>query len=825
MLDAIDHALPFVEAGVASQRRLMQGPETPSPLAISILGSVMLLAKSVREGSAPKRLPAHTDDVLRAAEALFFDQGEPSRLGRAWMRLFAIEAQPFDRFWRYVKISILYHDFGKSNDGFQDAVRQDGPQVIRHEHLSALLMAEPDVKSWLASAGLEVGILISSVLSHHLKVSEKSLGRLLEGGRSVLRILSDDDDFKAVWETIRTEVDAASPNQIRFPTRWTASEIRQRADALRQLLRGEKSLLRDDVDRRRFLRAVRSALIVSDAVGSAVTRLPDQIAPWVRDSFPPLLTTDEIEGHVIRPRIDQLRRAGRWDEKKGLSEFQRDIAVQGLRVLLTTPCGSGKTLAAWNWIKAQVDKNPTARVVFLYPTRATATEGFRDYVSWAPESDAALMSGTADYDLQGMFESPDDVRHGRNYQQTDPRLFALGQWRKRIFSATADQFFPFLQYSYGPICLLPLLAESVLVVDEVHSFDRSMFASLKRFLKEFPTIPVLCMTATLPNERRKDLVGECGLRPYPETTPQDLAEVAESPRYQIEWIDRDRAGALARASLVDDRRVLWVVNRVRDCQTAFTAQRDAVPNAPVFCYHSRFKLEDRRGRHNDLVRRFQDAAKDQGPSTAIMGVTTQVCEMSLDLDADVLITEVAPISSLIQRMGRCNRKWPIVLGRIGYVYVIRPESGTEKPYERTELDAATKFIDDLAGRLVSQRDLEKAYEDHDPQQVEPDKHCPFLDSGPYAEAGEESFRDIDEFTVPCVLDKDLDAVLRAMRDRKKPYDGFVVPVPRRFVDESKRPPDACFPRWLSVAPSSHYDPSSGFSDRPRCDLGKETPRP
>ena len=106
-----------------------------------------------------------------------------------------------------------------------------------------------------------------------------------------------------------------------------------------------------------------------------------------------------------------------------------------------------------------------------------------------------------------MFETPDDSKDPRrdSSYRSDPRLYALGHWKKRIFSATADQFFPFMQYGYGPICLLPFLVESVLVVDEVHSFDKSMFSTLKRFLKEFPDVPVLCMTATLPVERRNDL--------------------------------------------------------------------------------------------------------------------------------------------------------------------------------------------------------------------------------------------------------------------------------------------------------------------------------
>ena len=50
--------------------------------------------------------------------------------------------------------------------------------------------------------------------------------------------------------------------------------------------------------------------------------------------------------------------------------------------LLLAPCGSGKTLAAWRWIAAQLDKRRAAHVLFLYPTRATARAKLQKYVSW-----------------------------------------------------------------------------------------------------------------------------------------------------------------------------------------------------------------------------------------------------------------------------------------------------------------------------------------------------------------------------------------------------------------------------------------------------------
>jgi CRISPR-associated endonuclease/helicase Cas3 len=773
----------------------------------------MLLAKSVRNGQPPKYLPAHTNDVLSAATALFGRDEAPTDLAISWLRFFRLDLRLFSKLLRHVTVGTILHDVGKANDGAQDLFAHRGEQAVYHEQLSGLLVGDAEVQRWLERAGLDADLLLAAVLGHHLRVGHKTLLQLLPVGRSVVRLLTDDDDFADVWRELAKQAEQHEPPPLSIRKRWTANDLGARASELQRRLQKFNSQLSEDADRRRLLRAVRSALIVADSAGSAVVRLPGdkpseindalRVATWVQSWFSDSLTPGYIRDSIIAPRIKQL--GGRF---KNFNEFQRGIPDQPSRLLLTAPCASGKTLAAWKWIEGQVGKYRASRAIFIYPTRATATEGFRDYVSWAPEAEASLVSGTADYELQGMFESPDDPRTGRDYR-TDSRLYALGLWSKRVFSATADQFLPFLQYGYGQICLLPILAESVLVVDEVHSFDESMFATLKRFLKEFD-IPVLCMTATLPEERRRDLVDGCGLKPYPEAPPSDLILIAEHSRYQVKWIDEAEADAIARSWLAKKARVLRVVNRVDDCRATYRELAGSPEGWAAFCYHSRYRLGDRRDRHRDLILNFQEAARDATPR-AILGVTTQVCELSLDLDADVLITDLAPISSLIQRMGRCGRDNGRVLleGRIGFVYIVRRQSGREKPYELADLEAAERFVDAIADRDVSQAELERVFRQYDNHVVEPDRLCPFLDSGAYAQSGEESFRDIEELTVPCVLDGDVDEVLQLLHQRS-PIDGFIVPVPRRGVAADLRPGNASFPRWLSVARSANYDNLTGF---------------
>lgn len=762
----------------------------------------IILAKSHIPGRQPKTLLCHTKDVMASVELLYGNVNAPTRLAQEWLRFFRLKNDDYERFLINTLAAAACHDLGKANDGFQKAVRRKGDQSIRHEHLSGLLLCRPDFKQWLGhNPLLDFDVILSSIISHHLKVDQERWGRSLGGSKS-FRVLADKKEFTELLDVIGETLSLPVPFQHNIPLFWSFQTDSSSFfnftclldSAKNQAHRFEKAIRRYP-QQLSFLCSVKAALLAADSAGSSVVRAGHDLGSWLKASFGPSLSARDIHDKVIQPRVQEIERKTRSVFK--LQDFQKQAGNLSERALLLAPCGSGKTLAAWNWIAARLWIKPAARVLFLYPTRATATEGFRDYVAWAPEEDAALAHGTAAYDLAEMFGNPADTRTEKDFT-TEQRLYALGFWQKRLFSATADQFLAFMQNQYGPLCLLPLLVDSVVVVDEIHSFDRAMFSAFTTFLRKFD-VPVLCMTATLSEERQRTLVKECGLQLFPETlnSLHDLKERAEHPRYRLHITSREDAERKARQALQEKKKVLWVTNQVRKCQDITLSMKQWFVGEIVQCYHSRFKLADRRIRHKSVINAFQ------GKTGPLLAVTTQVCEMSLDLDADVLVTEYAPIAAIIQRMGRCNRRGESGDGRCGEVYTYRPTDYL--PYKSEEISEAESFIRALDGKVLSQSDLEATMVKHQFDQREPERFSSFLESGCYAMSY--PYREGEEFTVPAILDSDVKDWLSSV-ERGQPADGFVVPVPQRLAK-----PCSTLGRFLKMAPATHYHRDYGFLDR------------
>jgi CRISPR-associated endonuclease/helicase Cas3 len=752
-----------------------------------------LYAKSPSGGHG-STLIEHSRAVLEASRHLFGHQ-QPTGLGNSWMRLFGVPAEQFPSFTTNLALATIFHDIGKANNGFQLAITRKGEQVIRHEHLSALILWLPEMRAWLESCpDCHYETILSAVLCHHLKVDDTT--HFLHSLKPVdeFTVHCAHPDIAEILRMAEPIIGSPAPDLSHRDGKWAFDEIDGKG--LKAHLYHSKRVLKDIAARNMYL-AVKAGLIAADAAGSGLLREGKDMSSWISGCMEqPRLTPDDIEELVIAPRMRQVEQ--RTIKTFTPRTFQTEVGKLGPRALLLAGCGAGKTFAAWKWVQHQAETHGFSRVLFLYPTRATATEGFRDYVSWAGADESALLHGTSDYDLTGMFTNPSDDRSGQDYT-AEQRLYALGYWPKRVFSATVDSFLSFMAHSYSSICMLPVLADSVIIIDEVHSFDRSMFTSLEQFLKAFPTVPVLCMTASLTTDRLNTLTDGCGLELFPHGEIDDLKRQTGAPRYMMASSDGEPGGAV-REALLAGKKVLWVVNTVNRCQEIF-AEHAAFCSGrqiPATCYHSRFRLKDRKQRHEEVICLFREH------SGAALVVTTQVCEMSLDLDADMLVTETAPVPAIIQRMGRCCRvEYPG--DRRGMVIIYTPPDN--KPYDREEILQCEDFVRHLAAlQEVSQDDLADYLSRHDVGKPHIEGgYTGFLDSGWYAMGSDDTFRDGLDTTVDCILDGDQEEFKRLKVHEPESLAGLVVPVPKKFADREQLAGNR-FP----IAPSSNYDPLTGF---------------
>jgi len=372
-------------------------------------------------------------------------------------------------------------------------------------------------------------------------------------------------------------------------------------------------------------------------------------------------------------------------------------------LVIEAPMGEGKTEAALLAAEVLAARSGAGGVFLALPTQATSNAMFARTLKWlrrVPHDGADsvhLAHGKAALDdtyaqLLGAapklraiesdgHDSQVDVRRDRRAGAAE---LVAHQWlrgrKKGILSpfvvGTIDQLL-FTGLKSRHLALRHLaVAGKVVIIDEVHAYDAYMSVYLERVLSWLGAyrVPVVLLSATLPADRRQALIEayggmasealQDGREAYPVLTsvavgaPAQVTgtEPAAGRRVEVavEALDDD-LGQLAdrlEAELVDGGCVLIVRNTVgRVLQTA-RQLRQRFGAEQVTVAHSRFVDLDRARKDADLLARFgPDGAR---PRRHIV-VASQVAEQSLDIDFDLLVTDLAPVDLVLQRMGRLHR--------------------------------------------------------------------------------------------------------------------------------------------------------------------------
>jgi CRISPR-associated endonuclease/helicase Cas3 len=301
------------------------------------------------------------------------------------------------------------------------------------------------------------------------------------------------------------------------------------------------------------------------------------------------------------------------------------------------------------------------------------------------------------------------------YQETICRLdqvyddegrVAAGEWhtaRKRTMLSpygvgTIDQALMGAVRSRHQFVRLFGLAGRTVILDEIHAYDLYTGTLLERFLEWLALLgsPAIALSATLPAGTRARLVNAyargCGMV-EPEISPAEYPRITAltsegaivksfqaSPHVtrslDLNWVEEENWIAELVSKLTDGGCATIICSTVARAQAVFSRLQAYFSEPELGLFHGRFLFKDRERIEADCLDKFGKDSKNR-PHRYVL-VATQVIEQSLDVDFDLMISDIAPIDLLLQRSGRLHRhterneKRPIRLKQ-PTLWVIKPE--------------------------------------------------------------------------------------------------------------------------------------------------------
>lgn len=372
-----------------------------------------------------------------------------------------------------------------------------------------------------------------------------------------------------------------------------------------------------------------------------------------------------------------------------LQQFAK--ANQNKDIIVIGSTGMGKTEGALLWSNSE-------KTFFTLPLRISINAIYDRIKETIGYEHVGLLHSTAiDYlDEKNEENEFEKIKQARNLYE-------------KITTCTIDQIFPFVFKYRGYEKIYATLSYSKIVIDEIQAYSPEIVAVILKGLQMINNLngKFMIMTATLPRIYKEKLE-EMGIKfeynEFIKDTIRHKIQLKESEINQdIEEIKENSKS----------KKILIIVNTINKAIEMYKKlKEEGIENVNLL--HSRFIQEDR-GEKERSIKEFSKDRNEPG-----IWITTQIVEASLDIDFDMLYTEMSTLDSLFQRLGRCYRSreytenTPNVkiyiknTSGVGYIYdkeIYEKSIELLEPYNCQILKEATKI--NLVDKLYSKEMLQE----------------------------------------------------------------------------------------------------------------------
>lgn len=536
---------------------------------------------------------------------------------------------------------IRFHDIGKATAAFQKYIKNppaytDDPMDKSHTPLSMLLtLLKAKEEGWDVLNAMTISAV---VFGHHKGLP--TLERIREvGSGTIPKIL------KRQIPTLRikglSEHCGIDISRLDLTKRPWAEAQRYLDDSVFPTFNNLS--IRDAVAFRLKTQLLFSLLLEADKALLAVKEPKAYLRRKRRHWMPNWI--DQRIGHPRNTSVNKIRQSIRTKVVQKANKIEQPGIFS-----LTAPTGSGKTLLSATWLLKLREKfgeisGVTPKAIVVLPFLSVIDQTTKEY--------KALLT-TAGKEVDGSWfltsHSLADRKYNRGLEE-DTEHFFVDTWRTELVITTYDQFLLSLmepraryQMRFHNLC------DTLIVMDEVQSLPCKLWKPLEEILKSLVTVgasSVLLMSATLP-----------AIIPDAKPLLVDYDSYFEKfNRYSLQFRLQEKLNisdfcneALNRRDswLREDKRVLITLNTRKSARLVRDTLAKDWPNdfshIPLLFLSADVTPRDRL--------KAIEAIKQGNPCIV---VSTQCIEAGVDIDMDFVIRDFAPLDSLIQIAGRCNR--------------------------------------------------------------------------------------------------------------------------------------------------------------------------